>query len=113
MCSNIKGSSDTSTDTFKIVVYVVNQLPNDLTGSITVSTDHQLESILRHTYGFYFPGAGEMISKIFTFKFRDESIGTGFEVNLEYGDGKNQYKFGKTSLEKRDEIISFNIGRIN
>lgn len=109
VCSKNKGSSDFSTGTFKIIVQVINHLPNDLTGTIMVSLDHQPDNIVKYAYGLYFPGGGKMISKTFTFKSSDVPIGTGFEVNLEYGDGKNQYEFGKNSLENRSELIKFNI----
>jgi len=109
VCSNNKGSSESSTGTFKIVVQTINQLPNDLTGTIMVSVDHQPENIVKYAYGLYFPGGGEMISKTFTFKSSDVPIGTGFEVNLEYGDGKNQYKFGENSPKNRSELVDFNI----
>lgn len=109
MCSDINGPSDTSTGTFKIVVKVINQLPKDLTGTITVSVDHQPENILKYAYGLYFPGGGELTSKTFTFKSTDVPIGTDFEVDLNYGSGVDQYKFGENSPEKRAEIINFNI----
>jgi hypothetical protein len=108
-CSNNNDSSNTSKGIFKIVVEVTNQTPNDLTGEITVSVDHQPENIIKYAYGLYFPGGGEMVSKIFTFKSSDVPIGTYFEVNLQYGDNNNQYKFGENSPEKRPELIQFTI----
>lgn len=109
VCSNNNGSSNTSTGTFKIVVQVTNQSPKDLTGTITLSVDHQPENIFKYAYGLYFPSGGELVSKTFTFKSTDVPIGTEFEVNLEYGDGNNQYKYGENNLEKITEIIDFNI----
>ena len=109
-CSdNNNDPSNTSKGTFKIVVEVTNQTPNDLTGEITVSVDHKPENIIKYAYGLYFPGGGEMVSKTFTFKSSDVPVGTGFEVNLEYGENNNQYKFGENSPEKRPEIIRFTV----
>lgn len=83
-----------------------NQSPIDISGGITVSVDHDPENIVKSAYGLYFP-AGEMVSKTFTFKSSDVPVGTEFEVNIHYGDDYDQYKFGKTSPEKRPEVISY------
>jgi hypothetical protein len=48
-------------------------------------------------------------SKIFTFKSSDVPVGTEFEVNIDYGDDYNQYKFGENNPEKRPEIVQFAI----
>ena len=100
--SNTKG-------TFKVIVEVTNQSPRDLSGGITVSVDHSPENIVKSAYGVYFPGDGETTSKIFTFKSTDVPVGTEFEVNIDYGDDYNQYKFGENSPEKRPEIVQFTI----
>lgn len=109
-CLDNNDSSNISKGIFKIIVEVTNHSPKDLTGEITVNVDHQPENIIKHAYGLYFPGGGEMISKTFTFKSSDVPAGTYFEVNLEYGDDNNQqYKFGENSPEKKPEIIRFAI----
>ena len=100
--SNTKG-------TFKVIVEVTNQSPRDLSGGITVSVDYSPENIVKSAYGVYFPGDGETTSKIFTFKSTDVPVGTEFEVNIDYGDDYNQYKFGENSPEKRPEIVQFTI----
>lgn len=109
-CLDNNNSSNISKGIFKIIVEVTNHSPKDLTGEITVNVDHQPENIIKHAYGLYFPGGGEMISKTFTFKSSDVPAGTYFEVHLEYGDDNNQqYKFGENSPEKKPEIIRFAI----
>ncbi len=100
--SNTKG-------TFKVIVEVTNQSPRDISGGITVSVDHSPENIVKSAYGVYFPGGGETISKTFMFKSTDVPVGTDFEVNIDYGDDYNQYKFGENSPEKRPEVVQFTI----
>ena len=103
--SNSKG-------TFKVIVEVANQSPQDISGGrITVSADHSPENIVKSSYGIYFPG-GETTIKSFTFKSSEVPVGTEFEVNIDYGYGDhNQYKFGENSPEKKTEIVQFVIKR--
>ena len=108
-CSNGSNPPSTSKGTFKVIVEVTNQSPQDISGGITVSVDHSPENIVKSAYGVYFPGGGETISKTFMFKSTDVPVGTDFEVNIDYGDDYNQYKFGENSPEKRPEIVQFAI----
>jgi len=114
VCSNGSSSSDGSSTiakgTFKITVEVTNNSPNDLTGDITVSVDHQPQKIVKDAYGLYIPGKGNVISKTFTFKASDVPVGTDFEVNLNYWDGNNnnnQKKFGENSPQMKTEVAQF------
>jgi hypothetical protein len=91
---------------FRVIVHVTNQSPQDLLGGITISVDHQPQNIFRSAYGLYFP-AGETTSTTFTFKSSEVPVGTDFEVNVDYGDDYNQYKFGENSPVKRPELVSF------
>ena len=50
-----------------------------------------------------------MTSKTFTFKSSDVPVDTKFEVNIDYGDDYNQYKFGENTPAKKPEVIQFNI----
>jgi len=50
-----------------------------------------------------------MSSKIFSLKSSDVPVGTEFEVNLDYGDDYNSYKFGENTRAKKPEVIQFNI----
>ncbi|CAN5722079.1 hypothetical protein BH23THE1_BH23THE1_08470 [soil metagenome] len=109
LVDNGSSSSPTANGIFRVIVQVTNQSPQDITGGITVSVDHQPENIFRSAYGLYFPGGGETTSTTFTFKASEVPIGTGFEVNLDYGDDYNQYTFGENSPVKRPEIVQFNI----
>jgi hypothetical protein len=109
LVDNGSSSSPTAKGIFRVIVQVTNQSPQDITGGITVSVDHQPKNIFRSAYGLYFPGGGETTSTTFTFKASDVPIGTGFEVNLGYGDDNNQYTFGENSPVKRPEIVQFNI----
>jgi hypothetical protein len=108
-CSNGSNPPSTSKGTFKVIVEVTNQSPQDISGGITVSVDHSPENIVKADYRVYFPGGGETISKTFMFKSTDVPVGTDFEVNIDYGDDYNQYKFGENSPEKRPEIVQFAI----
>jgi hypothetical protein len=108
-CSNGSNPPSTSKGTFKVIVEVTNQSPQDISGGITVSVDHSPENIVKSAYGVYFPGGGETISKTFMFKSTDVPVGTDFEVNIDYGDDYNQYKFGENSPEKRPEVVQFTI----
>jgi hypothetical protein len=107
-CSDGSNPPSTLKGTFKVIVEVTNQSPRDISGGIIVSVDHSPENIVKSAYGVYFPG-GETTSKIFTFKSSDVPVGTEFEVNIDYGDDYNQYKFGENSPEKRSEIVQFAI----
>ena len=107
-CSDGSNLPSTSKGTFKVIVEVTNQSPRDKSGGIIVSVDHSPENIVKSAYGVYFPG-GETTSKIFTFKSSDVPVRTEFEVNIDYGDDYNQYKFGENSPEKRPEIVQFAI----
>lgn len=91
---------------FMVIVQVTNQSPQDVSGGITISVDHQPQNIFKSANGLYFP-AGEVISTTFTFKSSDVPVGTGFEVNIDYGDDYNQYKFGENSPVKRPELVMF------
>jgi hypothetical protein len=91
---------------FRVIVHVTNQSPQDISGGITISVDHQPQNIFRSAYGLYFP-AGGTTSTIFTFKSNEVPVGTDFEVNVDYGDDYNQYKFGENSPVKRPELVSF------
>jgi hypothetical protein len=106
---NGSSSSPISQGIFRVIVQVTNESPQDTTGGITISVDHTPENIVRSASGLYFPGGGETTSTTFTFKASDVPIGTGFEVNLDYGDDYNQYTFGENSPVKRPEIVQFNI----
>ena len=109
-CSGENNSSSPSTSkgSFKVIVEVLNQSPRDIAGGITISVDHDPENIFKSAYDIYFP-AGKMTSKTFTFKSSDVPVGTGFEVNIDYGDDYNQYTFGENSPVKRPEIVNFTI----
>jgi hypothetical protein len=91
---------------FRVIVHVTNQSPQDISGGITISVDHQPQNIFRSAYGLYFP-AGETTYTTFTFKSSEVRVGTDFEVNVDYGDDYNQYKFGENSPVKRPELVSF------
>lgn len=106
---NGSSSSPTAKGTFRVIVQVTNQSPQDITGGITVNVDHKPENVFRSAYGLYFPGGGETTSTTFTFKSSDVPVGTEFEVNLDYGDDYNQYTFGENSPVKRPEMVQFNI----
>ena len=101
-------SIPTNMGIFRIIVHVTNHFPQDISGGITVSVDHQPKNIFKSAYGLYFH-AGETVSKTFTFKSIDVPIGAGFEVNIDYGDDYNQYTFGENSPVKRPEIVNFTI----
>lgn len=101
-------SIPTNKGIFRVIVQVTNNSPQDISGGITVSIDHQPENIFKSAYGLYFH-AGETVSKTFTFKSSDVPIGTEFEVNIDYGDDYNQYTFGENSPVKRPEIVNFTI----
>jgi hypothetical protein len=106
-CSN--GGNQSSSDskgTFKVIVQVTNQLPEDTNGGITISVGNYPNNIFKPTYGLYFP-AGQTVSKEFTFKSSDVPVGTEFEVNLDYGDDYNQYIFGNNTPAKKPEIVQF------
>lgn len=105
---NGSSSSPITNGIFRVIVQVTNQSPQDISGSITVSVDHQPENILKSASGLYFP-SGETTSTTFTFKSNDVPVGTDFEVNLDYGDDYNKYTFGENSPVKRPEIVTFNI----
>ncbi|TVP39558.1 hypothetical protein [Candidatus Nitrosocosmicus arcticus] len=68
--------------------------------------DHSPENIVKSTYGLYFPG-GAAVYKTFTFNSSDLPIGTGFKVDIDYGDDYNQDQFGINSREKRPELTQF------
>jgi hypothetical protein len=91
---------------FRVIVHVTNQSPQDISGGITISVDHQPQNIFRSAYGLYFP-AGETTSTTFTFKSSEVPVGTDFEVNVDYDDDYNQYKFGENSPVKRPELVNF------
>jgi hypothetical protein len=93
---------------FKIIVTVINHSDNGIYGGITVSVNHYPQNFFQSSYGIYFP-PGETISKTFNFKSNDVPIGTDFEVNIDYGDDYNQYKFGTNSPSNSPESIHFNI----
>lgn len=105
-----KDDKDPSTPTtqgiFRIIVQISNESPQDISGGITISIDHQPQNIFKSVYGLYFP-AGDVTSTTFTFKSSDVPVGTGFEVNVDYGDDYNQYKFGENSPVKRPELVRF------
>jgi hypothetical protein len=107
LTSNGSSSSPTANGIFRVIVQVTNQSPQDITGGITVSVDHQPENIFRSAYGLYFPGGGETTSVTFTFKSSDVPVGTGFEVNVDYGDDYNQYIFGINTPAKKPELVQF------
>lgn len=102
-----KDNEDPSTQgIFRVIVQVTNQSPQDISGGITISVDHQPQNIFRSAYGLYFP-ADETLSTTFTFKSSDVPVGTDFEVNIDYGDDNNQYTFGENTPVKRPELVSF------
>ena len=103
---NENPSTPSTQGIFRVIVQVTNQSPQDITGGITISVDHQPQNIFRSAYGLYFP-AGETTSITFTFKSSDVPVGTGFEVNIDYGDDYNQYTFGENSPVKRPELVRF------
>ncbi len=105
-CSDGNNTPSNTKGTFKVIVEVANQLPRDISGGITVSINHGPENIVKSAYGVYFPG-GEITSKTFTFNSSDVPVGTEFEVNIDYGDDYNQYKFSENSPEKRPEVVQF------
>jgi hypothetical protein len=105
-CFKNSSSSPTTHGIFRVIVQVTNQSPQDMSGGITLSVDHQPQNIVRSAYGIYFP-AGETTSTTFTFKSSDVPVGTMFEVNVDYGDDYNQYTFGENSPVKRPEIVQF------
>ncbi len=106
---NIGSNSPSNTKgIFKVIVEVTNQSPRDISGGITVSVDHDPENIFKSAYDIYFP-AGQLTSKTFTFKTSAVPVGTEFEVNIDYGDDYNQYKFGENTPVKKPEVIQFNI----
>lgn len=91
---------------FRVIVHVTNQSPHDISGGITISVDHQPQNIFKSAYGLYFP-SGKTTSTTFTFKSSEVPVGTEFEVNVDYDDDYNQYKFGENSPVKRPELVSF------
>ncbi len=91
---------------FRVIVHVTNQSPQDISGGITISVDHQPQNIFKSAYGLYFP-AGETTTTTFTFKSSEVPVGADFEVNVDYGDDYNQYTFGENSPVKRPETIQF------
>ncbi|HYF99311.1 MAG TPA: hypothetical protein VD815_04410 [Candidatus Saccharimonadales bacterium] len=91
---------------FRVIVQVTNQSPQDISGGITINVDHQPQNIYKSAYGLYFL-AGETTATTFTFKTSEVPLGTAFEVNVDYGDDYNQYKFGENSPVKRPEIVQF------
>jgi hypothetical protein len=98
----------TNKGTFKIVVEVTNHSFRDIYGGITVSVDHYPDNLFKSAYGIYFP-AGETSSKTFSFEAGSVPVGTGFEVNIDYGDDYNQRQFGENNPSKKAEVIHFNI----
>lgn len=98
----------TSKGTFKIIVEVTNHSFRDIYGGMTVSVDHYPDNLLKSAHGIYFP-AGGTLSKIFTFRSGSVPVGTGFEVNIDYGDDYNQRQFGENSPLNKAEVIHFNI----
>ena len=108
-CSNGSNQPPSNTiGTFKVIVEVTNQSPMDTYGGITINAGNYPDNIFKPAYDIYFPG-GQTVSKMFTFKSSDVPIGTGFEVNIDYGDDYNQYTFGENSPVKRPEIVNFTI----
>ena len=106
--SNMPPPTTTSKGTFKIIVEVTNDSFRDIYGGITVSVDHYPGNLFKSAYGIYFP-AGETLSKTFSFESGSVPVGTGFEVNIDYGDDYNQRQFGENSPSKKAEVIHFNI----
>jgi hypothetical protein len=106
----VSPSSSSSSDegTFKVIVEVTNYSNRDTYGGITISVDHYPYNIFKSSYNIYFP-AGETISKTFTFKSSDVPVGTGFVVNIDYGDDYNQYIYGENTPAKKPERVHFNI----
>lgn len=98
----------TSKGTFKVIVEVTNYSYRDIYGGITISVDHYPDNIFKSAYGIYFP-SGETFSKTFSFKSGNVPVGTGFEVNIDYGDDYNQRQFGENSPSNRAEVIHFAI----
>ena len=98
----------TSKGTFKIIVEVTNHAFRDIYGGITVSVDHYPDNLFKSAYGIYFP-AGGTLSKTFSFESGSVPVGTGFEVNIDYGDDYNQRQFGENSPSNKAEVIHFNI----
>ena len=81
-CSNGSNPPSTSKGTFKVIVEVINQIPHDISGGITVSVDPSPDNIVKAAYDLYFP-EGETVYKTFTFESRDVPIGKEFEVNID------------------------------
>lgn len=98
----------TSKGTFKIIVEATNHSFRDIYGGITVSVDHYPDNLFKSAYGIYFP-AGGTLSKTFSFGSGSVPVGTGFEVNIDYGDDYNQRQFGENSPSNKAEVIHFNI----
>ncbi len=108
ICSNGSNQppSSNSEGTFKVIVEVTNQLPQDTYGGITVNVGNYPDNIFKQAYDIYFP-AGQTVSKTFTFKSSEVPVGTEFEVNLDYGDDYNQYIFGINTPAKKPELVQF------
>lgn len=94
--------------TFKIIVEVTNHSYRDISGSIGVTVDHYPYNIFKSVYGIYFP-AKETFSKTLSFQSSDVPIGTGFEVDIDYGDNYNQYQYGENTPAQKAEVIHFDI----
>jgi hypothetical protein len=95
-----------SKGTFKVIVQVTNPLSEDTYGGITINNGNYPENVFKPSNGIYYP-AGQTVSKEFTFNSSDVPVGKEFEVNLDYGDGYNQYIFGMNTPAKRSEIVQF------
>lgn len=107
-CARYNNSPQSNHGVFKIIVEVTNHHYRDAYGGITVSIDHYPHNLFKSAYDIYFP-AGETIFKTFSFDSYDVPVGTQFEVNVDYGDDYNQYKFGENSPANQAEIIHFDI----
>ncbi|MDN5868762.1 MAG: hypothetical protein L0H55_15365 [Candidatus Nitrosocosmicus sp.] len=107
ICSNGSNPQPSNTiGTFKVIVEVTNQSPRDTYGGITVNVGNYPENIFKSANDIYFP-AGQTVSKEFTFKSSDVPVGTGFEVNVDYGDDYSQYIFGENTPAKKAERVHF------
>ncbi len=87
---------------------MTNDSFRDIYGGIIVSVDHYPNNLFKSAYGISFP-AGETLSKTFSFESGSVPVGTGFEVNIDYGDDYNQRQFGVNSPSNKAEVIYFNI----
>lgn len=99
-------SPSTSKGTFKVIVQVTNLLSEDTYGGITINVGTFPESVFKLSNGIYFP-AGQTVSKEFTFNSSEVPVGTEFKVNLDYGDGYNQYIYGINTPAKKPEVVQF------